>query len=139
MPLRLNIRVEGITQLQRKLRKEVLLAPPLREAMQATVVEAAQLVEARAPRGPGAHGGTMAASVTHRLDARPVPTWGRIAVTARRRSRKFPRGFAYPRLLEYGPKSRRRGWFRGALIPAQGVLARHIERAKRHIEAIWSR
>lgn len=131
--LRLNIRIDGITQLQRKLRTDVLLAPPLREAMATTVEEGAQLVEARAPRASG----RMAASVTHKLDARPVPTWGRIAVTARRRSRKYPRGFAYPRLLEFSAKSGHRGWFRGALVPAKGILARHVEAAKRRIEAIW--
>ena len=135
MPVRLNIQVEGLAELQRKLRKEVLFAPPLRSAMNATVEDAARIVESRAPRASG----RMAASVTTRLDKRPVPTWGRVSVTARSRSKKYPRGFRYPRMLEYSAKSGHQRWFRNAVTPARSVLARHLESAKRHIERIWAR
>ena len=63
----------------------------------------------RAPRASG----RLAASVTTRLDKRPVPTWGRVMVTARRRSKKFPRGFRYPRMLEYSGE-----------VTAQGLVSR---------------
>jgi hypothetical protein len=135
VPVRVRIRVEGLAELQRKLRKEVLLAPPLKHAMRSTIREAAELVTSRAPRASS----RMATSVTHRVDARPVPTWGRVSVPARRRSRKHPRGYRYPRWLEYSSKSPRRGWFRQAVIPARGILARHLEAAKRYIESVWSR
>ena len=134
MPVRMNIQIEGLAALQRKLRKDVLLAPPLRSAMSATVEDAARLVTSRAPRATG----RLATSVTTRLDKRPIPTWGRVSVTARRRSKKFPRGFRYPRMLEYSPKSPHQRWFRGAVIPAKSALARHVEGAKRAIERIWA-
>jgi hypothetical protein len=134
MPVRVNLQIEGLAALQRKLRKEVLLAPPLRSAMNATVEDAARIVVSRAPRASG----RMAASVTTRLDKREVPTWGRVSVTARRRSKKYPRGFRYPRMLEYSSKSKHQRWFRNAVIPAKTALARHVEAAKRHIERIWA-
>jgi len=81
----------------------------------------------------------MATSVTSRLDKRPVPTWGRVSVTARARSKKYPRGFRYPRMLEYSSKSPHQRWFRNSVIPAKASLARHVEAAKRSIERIWSR
>lgn len=133
-PVRVSIQVEGLAALQRKLRKEVLLAPPLKYAMTAGTEDAARIVMSRAPRASG----RLAASVTTRMDKRPVPTWGRVSVTARRRSKKFPRGFRYPRMLEYSAKSGHKGWFRGASIPARSALSRHVESAKRMIERIWS-
>lgn len=133
MPLRLNLRVEGMAQLQRKLRKEVLYAPPLREAMESTTKDAAQLVEQHAPRASG----RMAASVTYRVDARPVPTWGRVAVTARAKSKKYPSGYRYPRLLEFAPKWHHAGWLHSAVQPAQAALQRRLQVAKQRIEAIW--
>jgi len=134
MPFRVTVRIEGLAALQRKLRKDVLLAPPLKDAMTATVTDTVQLVERAAPRGSG----RLAASITHRIDARPVPTWARVAVTARRRSRAYPRGFAYPRLLEYSSKSGHQGWFRGTFSPARAALKRHVEEARRQIERIWA-
>lgn len=130
----MNIRIDGMAQLQRKLRRDVLYAPPLREAMEDTLQDVQAIVESRAPRRTG----RLSGSVTHKLDARPVPTWGRVAVTARRRSKKYPRGFRYPRWLEYAPKSPHQRWLRNALGPAQAVLQRRLERAKQRIEAIWS-
>jgi len=134
MPFRVNVRIEGLAALQRKLRKEVLLAPPLQDAVTATVTDTVQLVERAAPR----RSGRLAASITHRIDARPVPTWGRVSVTARRRSRAYPRGFRYPRLLEYSAKSHHLGWFRGTFLPARDALRRHVEEARRQIERIWA-
>jgi hypothetical protein len=61
-----------------------------------------------------------------------------VSVSARSRSKKFPRGYRYPRLLEYGPKSKHQRWFRGAITPAKSALARHVEGAKRAIERIWA-
>jgi hypothetical protein len=129
------VRVEGLAAIQRKLRKEVLLAPPLQGAMKATVTDAVQLVERAAPR----RSGRLVASITHRLDARPVPTWARVSVTARRRSRKYSRGYRYPRLLEYGSKSPHQRWFRDTITPARTALRRRVEEAKRYIERIWTR
>jgi len=134
MPIRVNVQIEGLAALRRKLRKDVLLAPPLQAAMAATVGDAVQLVERAAPR----RSGRLAASITHRIDARPVPTWGRVSVTARRRSRAYPRGYRYPRLLEYGAKSRHQRWFRGTINPARTALRRHVESASRYIERVWA-
>jgi hypothetical protein len=135
MPVRLNIRVEGLPALLRKLRKDVLLAPPLQAAMSATVTDAVHIVERAAPR----RSGRLRTSITSKVDARPVPTWGRVSVTARRRSRTHPRGFRYPRLLEYSGQSPHQRWFRGAVIPARAALRRHVDAAKRSIERIWAR
>jgi hypothetical protein len=134
MPVFVNVRVEGLAALQRKLRKEVLLAPPLQGAMAATVTDAVQLVEGAAPR----RSGRLAASIKSRIDARPVPTWARVSVTARRPSRSNPRGYRYPGWLEYNPKSPRQGWFRGAVRPVRAALRRHVEEARRQIEQIWA-
>jgi hypothetical protein len=135
MPIKVSIEVQGLARLQRKLRKEVLLAPPLAEAMTAGLADAVRIVESRAPRRTG----RLAASVTSRLQQKPVPTWGRVSVTARSRSKKYPRGYRYPRLLEYSAKSGHRRWFRDAIKPAQVALSRHVEAAKRSIERIWAR
>lgn len=127
MPVGLKLQVEGLDQLERKLEPEVLLAP-VREVLDAGLKEAAAVVVAHAPRRTG----RLAASVTHRLDARPVPTWGRIAVTARSKRR-----YNYPRWLEFSPKSPRRGWFRASFEPAKSVLLRHLAEAKQRIKTIW--
>jgi hypothetical protein len=128
-----SVRVEGLAALQRKLRTDVLLAPPLTSAMHAAAADAARIVEGRAPR----RSGRLADSIQTRVDRRPVPTWASVSVTARRRSRKFPRGYRYPRLLDYSPKSHHQRWFRGAIAPAKNALARHVEAAKRQIDRIW--
>lgn len=134
MPIKVSIEVQGLAKLQRKLRKEVLLAPPLAEAMTAGLADAVRIVESRAPRRTG----RLAASITPRLQQKPVPTWGRVSVTARSRSKKYPRGYRYPRLLEYSPKWGHQRWFRDSIKPAQVALSRHVEAAKRSIERIWA-
>ena len=135
MPVRVSVQVEGLTELQRKLRVEPLLAQPLRIALNATQRDVAQSVEAISPR----HSGRMASSIRTRMDARPIPRWARVSVTARRRSRKYPSGYRYPRWLQYSSKSPHRGWFSRALTPARATLQRHVEAAKRMIESNWSR
>lgn len=134
MTVRVNVQIEGLPALQRKLRKDVLLAPPLTAAMGASVKEAARIVETRSPRATG----RLATSVTYRLDKRPVPTWARVQVTARKRSKKFPRGYRYPRWLEYAATSPHQRWFRGSVTPAKLALRRHVDAAKRAIERIWA-
>lgn len=138
MALGLTLRVDGLAQLQRKLRKEVLLDPPLRDAVDAALTATAAIVEQRAPRGGSAdpHAGRLVASITHRLEATPTDSTtftGRIAVTARSKS-----GYNYPRKLESDPKGRHRGWFRGSLAPARAVLQRQLALVKQRIEATWS-
>ena len=134
MPIRVSIQVEGLANLQRKLRADVLLAPPLTSAMTAGLQDAVRIVEHAAPRRTG----RLAASVTYRLQQKPVPTWGRVNVTARSRSKKYPRGYRYPRLLEYSSKYGHSRWFRGTITPAKQALARRVEAAKRSIDRIWS-
>lgn len=134
MPVRVNLRVEGLAALQRKLRVDVLLAPPLKSAITASTEDAARIVESRAPRRTG----RLAASITTKVDTREIPRWGRVSVSARSRSKRYPRGYRYPRLLEYGKKSRHQRWFRGAITPAKNALARHVEAAKRAIERTWA-
>ena len=63
MPFKVSIQVEGLAKLQRKLRADVLLAPPLTTAMTAGLQDAVRIVESRAPRRTG----RLAASVTYRL------------------------------------------------------------------------
>jgi hypothetical protein len=134
MPIRVSIEVEGLAKLQEKLRTDVLLAGPLTDAMTAGLADVVRIVESRAPRRTG----RLAASVTSRVDQRPVPTWGRVSVTASKHTRKYPRGYYYPRLLEYTAKFGHERWFRGAIPPAQVALARHLAAAKRSIERIWA-
>jgi hypothetical protein len=62
-----------------------------------------------------------------------------VNVTARSRSKKYPRGYRYPRLLEYSSKSGHQRWFRGSIKPAQLALSRRVEAAKRHIAQVWAR
>jgi hypothetical protein len=134
MPIRVGVRVEGFTQLVRKLRTDVLLAPALTSAMQAGIQDAARIVEGRAPK----RSGRLAASIQTNIDKHPVPTWARVQVTARSRSKKYPRGYRYPRLLEYSAKLHHERWFRGSITPAKSAMARHVEAAKRTIERIWA-
>lgn len=138
MALGFNLRVDGLAALDRKLRPEVLLDPPLREAVDATVTAAAAIVEQRAPRGGSTdpHAGRLAASITHRLDATPTAATtftGRVAVTARGKG-----GYNYPRLLEQSSKYGHKGWFRGSLAPVKAVLQRQLALVKQHIEATWT-
>lgn len=134
MPIRVNVEVNGLAELQNKLRADVLLAPPLTAAMTAGLADVVRIVETRAPRRTG----RLAGSVTSRMDRRPVPTWARVAVTANKRTRKYPRGYYYPRLIEYTAKWGHQGWFRGAIPPAKAALAQHLATAKRAIERIWA-
>jgi hypothetical protein len=133
-----DVRLDGVEQAEQKLRREVLIDPAVRSGAGEVLQQGQAVLAAAAPRSNTRHSGRLAASITPQLDAQPTGTLGRIVVTARSDSRKYPGGYQYGRWLQYAPKSPRRGWFTSAIPRVAEVLDRALARIGQRIEAIWT-
>ncbi len=157
-----RIAIEGLNQLRKKLSTDYLLGGNTwRGAMSEATLLAKSSAAKNAPKASGQLGGTL----THRLDARPVPKYGIVMANAQNR------GFRYGFALEAGfrtPKKARgigrkrwraavketggrialhfrgtgkstRGWFRGSLLDVQRRINGILDKAARKIEQRWER
>lgn len=134
MPMRMDVQVRGLRELQRTLKGNQLYAEPFRETMQA-IGQAGEAVAARsAPKG---RTGRLEAQITHAIQKRPLPLWAAIRSRARRRSRKYPRGYVYGRLLNFSLKHGHRGWFTEPLKRLAGQVQPYLRAAAAKIEQKW--
>lgn len=133
MVLRVGISLEGYNRVMRKLRKDDLLAGPWVAAMRQVEGIARHAWMGAAPRDTG----RLRATITTKMQAKPIPKWVRIKTSARSNvSRKWPR-YRYPNRQEYDPKSRNRGKLTAALRRAMPLVQGVLDRAARAIEAKW--
>lgn len=132
MSERVSITVPKLPQLQRLLRGNDLFREPWREAIDAIGALNEQVAISRAPLGPT---GSTIARMTHKTDRREVPMYTVVKTTARNPRNRY----VYPRLIEYSPRSPRRGWFRAAFNSAKSSWPAILDRAASKISDIWSR
>lgn len=129
-----KLRVEGLRELQGKLRGHDLFAAPYREALEESAQAAEDAIRSRAPVDTG----RLKARLTHRLQASPVPRYAVIKTTATRSSAKYRR-YSYPKRLEFDPKSRHRDWMLRGLMSVRGRVQSALSGAARKIESRFGR
>jgi hypothetical protein len=136
--LSMGIEVDGAAHGLRKLRRpdNEAYGAPWKKMME-TLGEVAENVAAlEAPVGDT---GQTVARLYHKVQDKPVPLWVRIGTTARRTSRKYPRGYPYPKRINYDPRSPHRGWMQRAGERAKRLIGPLLDRTAREIEARWGR
>ena len=139
-----GIDLVGLEAIRRKLVPDHLLHPPYRAALETVGRIAEQVIRSGAPRGAT---GQLAAKLTHRLDAKPVPAYVVIRTTATakrpagsratemtasgkrrrvtftsKRGGRWSYPYSYPGRLEFDPRSPRKGWMKRGRDAAIGRL-----------------
>lgn len=159
----MRVEIRGLSKLTRNLAADHLLADTWRKAMERVTQEAESEAKDRAPHLTG----KLRASLTHRLDARPIPLYGVVTANAENK------GFRYPFALDAGHRTpgrpHRRGvtvkrwrrqsymrgtliqlhyagtgkstakWFSGSVDKIQGKINNILNDAARRIEQQWSK
>lgn len=134
MPFRMDVELRGWRALQRQMRGNQLYAQPFRELLGAVGQKGENLAATAAPKG---RTGLIEARITHKVQARPLPLWVAVRSRARRRSKKFPRGFPYDRLLNFSPRHGHEGWFTRPLVALGNAVGPLIAATVRQIEQRW--
>lgn len=129
-----KIKIEGLKALQRKLRGHELYAAPYHDAMDAIGQLAVATAKGRAPVGPT---GRLRDRLRYKIQKRDVPRYVVLKTTAVQRSPKFPRGYPYPALLEFGTRSKHKGWMRGVIGQIGGQIESLLQRAADEIAKRW--
>lgn len=138
MTAKITVRIEGVRTLLRDIREhDPVYAEPWEKALNAAVRLAEKAVKARAP-------GSLGHYVKTKVQARPVPLWGRV-----RLPNKSRRGFRYPGALQGGKRyhyrsgsyrgQETRGWFTKARKSVEGEIAKLLSKAEREIEQRWGK
>lgn len=137
-PLKLGVEVKGRDQLLRKVKnvEPEVIAPAWKEGMEAIGVVGQNLAIRAAPLGPS---GRTISMMYHRVQQKPIPLWVRVGTKAKRTSKKYPRGYAYPRRLNYDPKSPIKGWFDRAMDQTKQTARAVLDRAAKKMEQNWRR
>lgn len=132
--------IEGLASLRRLLKppSDELVNEPWRDAMTELADTGAEAGRSRGPHRSGLM--TSAGKLYARVQNKPFPMWAAVRSRAKRKSRKYPRGYSYPTLLEYSSKYGHAGWFTSAVEPrlvgaAEGALAK----AASEVERRWGR
>lgn len=131
--LKLKVEVQGYRELRRKLRGDDLLAGPWSDAMK-KIGEIG--VAAGRSAGPRGETGQLVAKLTSRVQAKPMPRWAAVRTTASRSSARY-RNYRYPKRLEYDPRSKHKGWLRGAINQAWSRIEGVLNGTAREIEREW--
>ncbi|MBT9134597.1 MAG: hypothetical protein DDT38_01336 [Firmicutes bacterium] len=128
-----TIMLDGFKELMRAIRK---MEPTLRKEMRVRLKTAGQIVsdEAKArARGQGLYAtGKLVRSVRVGLRARSVD----IVVGARRKSRKFPKGYNYPKRYEYG-EGGKRAFLRPALAAKREEAVQEFAKILDELANVW--
>ena len=122
-----HIQIEGLDELLRKLTPELYEAAG-KTALKEISESAAGSARAGAPRQRG----KLAGSITGKVNAGAKPAWAAVKVAA-----LSPRGYSYPKLLEFSPKHHHRNWLQNAVNRARGAFASAIGRAASAVERKW--
>lgn len=131
--IRVDIEIQGYTQLARKLRSsDELISEPWKAAMR----QLEEMLGSAWRRAVPVDTGRGRQSIKTKISPAPVPRYALVKATATRSSRKYKR-YRYLNRQEYDPKSRNKGRltraFEGVRARAQAVLSQ----AARHIETKW--
>ncbi len=142
--LLIDIRVDGVRKLLRKLQDDPVHARPWTAALNTAVRIAFDETRRRAPKLTGA----LTASITHSTQKRPVPLWGKVTFPNRvKKGGKRGKGFRYGGALEGGSRYHyrstpfagkpTRGWFSGSLDRVQEQINDLLSSAAREIQSAW--
>lgn len=113
------------------LRSDDLFKGPWKKALDDVGTVTEQLAINRAPL----FSGQTIAKMTHKVQNKPIPLYVVVKTTARNPRNRY----LYPRRVEYSPRSRRRGWFRGAWNTAQTAWDGIFKRATDEMGQMWER
>lgn len=125
----IKVEVTGLQQLLPRIDGDRLLRKPISKLFSSIGRRGREHGRQVAPRATG----KLAASMTHRVSPKPIPTFVAIVNTARNKS-----GVSYPRILEYSPKHGHKGWLSTALKALMGRIRPEIDEAARDIEREFS-
>ena len=136
------VEIKGLAELQAKCRDNSLYERPGKRALQRIAKQAEGVVKRAAPRGQtGRTGGMVFSKVNNRV---PGPRWAVVGTKAtatpnrpRARGGKTRYPYAYPRRLEFDPKSKHKDWLLRAVQAARGSISGALSQAAREIEAAW--
>lgn len=134
MPIKLDVEIKGLKQIQRKLSGNELYAEPFKDLMSAIGQRGENIAATSAPHG---RTGQLEIKISHAVQKKPLPLWVAIRSRARRRSKKYPRGYPYGWLLERAPKYGHFGWFSQPLKRLAGQVGPLLNGAAREIERKW--
>ena len=130
------IYIEGLNELRRLLKsRSTWVGKPWKDAM----TEMAEIGEKVARRNAPYRSGLLESKIYSAVQKKPMPMWVAVRSRAKRRSRGYPRGFAYDRLLEYSPRYGHMGWFMVRIRAIWDARAAPIlNKAAREIERKWN-
>lgn len=145
--IKLEVKLDDLRPLLRMLRADELLAESWNAALHEVGRIALSAASAGAPRGKT---GELRAKLTYKVQAIPVPRYVVVktnathaAPTGRRRAnvsgRRWRYPYAYPRRLEFDPRSRHRDWLKRAIERSWSRIGRALDIAARGIESRWAR
>lgn len=123
-----SVRVEGLEELLAKLTPELYEAAG-KQALKEIADAGAQSARGGAPRMSG----KLAGSVRPKVNPGAKPAWAAVTVGA-----LSPRGYSYPRLLEFSPKHHHQNWLKSAIDRAKGSFAGAVGKAASMIERKFS-
>jgi hypothetical protein len=139
-----GITMPNVAAFREKLQSDALLGRDWADALKVIVQGIEKRAEDRAPIGKAR---SIPAAISHVIDSRPVPTYGKVTLAALTKSGKSGKPFRYAGALQgssryhysSGPRKGKttRRWFSGALAPK--AAERLLQAAAERIEARWRR
>jgi hypothetical protein len=115
---------------------DALIAAPWKEAMTKLSEMGERSGKAGAPRLSGA----TEKKIKGVLHKKPLPLWLAVRSRGVSKSKKYSKGYPYPRLLNYAPKYGHQGWFdRGVIEPVMAVANAALNEAGDKIASKWGR
>lgn len=129
-----NAYIEGLNDLRQLLDPpDDLVIKPWREAMQNLVDEGIKGVKASAPQ----RSGQTQARIFGKFQSKSFPAWLAIRSRGVRKSKAYPRGYPYPRLLNYSTKHGHAGWFDRGITPMLEKAESALAEAGRVVAQKW--
>lgn len=130
--IKVNVEVQDFKALRSKLRSDELLGGIWADAMR----QVADMAAATWRGAIAVDSGQAQGSIQAKTQARPVPLWALVKVTATRSSAKYKR-YRYYRRVEFDPRSRNKGRLTNALKGSLGRVQGILNTVARRIEAKW--
>lgn len=152
-----TVRVLGMKELLHILTPPTnLYGQPWKQGMEGLARYGKSVAEQVAPiGGPGDHGrghpGFLKRHLKGAVQKSPLPKWVAIRsrgvrtaqfsqlIAKRKTTSRWPRGYPYPRLLEFSPKHHHQGWFEKIRGPIQGFADKVLSQISVGILERWSR
>ena len=122
------VTVEGLSELLAKLTPELY-----QEAGKAMLKEIADAGATSARSGAPRMSGKLGGSIKPKVNPGAKPAWAAVKVGA-----LSPRGYPYPRLLEFSPRHHHANWLKSAMDRASGAFSSAVGKAASTIEGKWS-